>query len=244
VGQALAPGFLREHDPIVRHTVLLRRQTLEEAGLLEKVGVAIHPDPNAPAAAYPGVGLSGLGLLTNHPFSLAYQAAEAFTAALHKRTQAAGFMRTLLLQRICSSFASGRATAERMLQREELDDEEEPKRVRDLVADMTPLEMQHLRTIIEELSRPEARDPKLSAVRHFLTVHRSAGKAWLEHGRIVFSQYYDTVRFIGAELARLLPDKPLGSMPAVTRAGSSMARISPLSSGKRSKPPSNSGGFA
>ena len=210
VGQALAPGFLREHNPIVRHTVLRRRQTLEEAGLLEKVGVAIHPDPNAPAAAYPGVGLSGLGLLTNHPFSLAYQAAEAFTAALHKRTQAAGFMRTLLLQRICSSFASGRATAERMLQREELDDEEEPKRVRDLVADMTPLEMQHLRTIIEELSRPEARDPKLAAVRYFLTVHRSAGKTWLEHGCIVFSQYYDTVRFIGAELARLLPDKPVG----------------------------------
>ena len=36
VAQALAPGFLREHNPIVRHTVLRRRQTLEEAGLLEK----------------------------------------------------------------------------------------------------------------------------------------------------------------------------------------------------------------
>jgi hypothetical protein len=39
VGQALAPGFLRENNRIVRHTVLRRRQTLEEAGLLEKVGV-------------------------------------------------------------------------------------------------------------------------------------------------------------------------------------------------------------
>jgi len=28
---SLAPGFLREHNPIVRHTVLRRRQTLEEA---------------------------------------------------------------------------------------------------------------------------------------------------------------------------------------------------------------------
>ena len=54
VGQALAPGFLREHNPIVRHTVLRRRQTLEEAGLLEKVGVDIHPDPDAPATAYTG----------------------------------------------------------------------------------------------------------------------------------------------------------------------------------------------
>ena len=33
-------------------------------------------------------------------------------------------MKTLLLQRICSSFASGKATAEKMLQREILDEEE------------------------------------------------------------------------------------------------------------------------
>jgi hypothetical protein len=62
VGQALAPGFLREHNPIVRHTVLRRRQTLEEAGLLEKVGVDVHPGPDAHANAYPGIGFSGLGL--------------------------------------------------------------------------------------------------------------------------------------------------------------------------------------
>ena len=94
VGQALAPGFLREHNPVVRHTVLRRRQTLEEAGLLEKVGVDIHPDPDALATAYADIGFSGLGLLTNLPFDLAYQAAEAFTAALKQRTKAAGFMKT------------------------------------------------------------------------------------------------------------------------------------------------------
>ena len=47
------------------------------------------------ALHYPGVGFDGLGLRTNHPFDLAYQAAEAFTAALQKRKQGAGFMRTL-----------------------------------------------------------------------------------------------------------------------------------------------------
>ncbi len=36
VGQSLEPGFLRENNPFVRHTVLRRRQTLEDAGLLEK----------------------------------------------------------------------------------------------------------------------------------------------------------------------------------------------------------------
>ena len=44
----------------------------------------------------PGRRVQGLGLLTNLPFDLAYQAAEAFTDALKKRTKAAGFMKTLL----------------------------------------------------------------------------------------------------------------------------------------------------
>ena len=87
----------------------------------------IHPDPEATGESHTEVSdLNGLGLLTNHPFDLAYQAAEAFTAALKKRTKAAGFMKTLLLQRICSSFASGRSTAEKMLRRVALDEEEEP----------------------------------------------------------------------------------------------------------------------
>ena len=152
VGQALDPGFLREHNPIVRHTVLRRRQTLEDAGLLEKVGVEIHPDPDVSATAYEGVKFSGLGLLTNHPFDLAYQAAEAFTGALRmRRTKAAGFMKTLLLQRICSSFVSGRSTAQKMLRRELLEDEEEAALIVDALDGLTLEEAGHLRTIVEEL---------------------------------------------------------------------------------------------
>ena len=219
VGQALAPGFLREHNPVVRHTVLRRRQTLEEAGLLERVAVNVHPDPDAPATAYAGVGFSGLGLLTTHPFDLAYQAAEAFTAALKKRTKAAGFMKTLLLQRICSSFASGRATTEKMLRRDTLEDEEQTKLVEETLSALTSNEAAHLRTIVEELSRPEARDPKLAAVRYFLTEHRSDGKTWLEHGCIVFSQYYDTAYSVGAELAKLLPGEPVGVYAGTGKSG-------------------------
>ncbi|HUZ94749.1 MAG TPA: phospholipase D-like domain-containing anti-phage protein [Edaphobacter sp.] len=219
VAQALAPGFLREHNPIVRHTVLRRRQTLENTGLLERVGVDIHPDPDTSAAAYAGVGFSGLGLLTNLPFDLAYQAAEAFTAALKKRTKAAGFMKTLLLQRICSSFASGRSTAERMLRREVLDDEEQAKDIEEALSALTPDEAGYLRTIAAELARPEARDPKLAAVRYFLTEHRTEGKTWLEHGCIVFSQYYDTVYSLGAELAKLLPGEPVGVYAGAGKSG-------------------------
>jgi superfamily II DNA or RNA helicase len=219
VGQALAPGFLREHNPVVRHTVLRRRQTLEEAGLLERVAVNVHPDPDAPATAYAGIGFSGLGLLTNLPFDLAYHAAEAFTTALKKRTRAAGFMKTLLLQRICSSFASGRATAEKMLRREALEDEEQTKLMEEALSALTPAEAAHLRTIVEELSRPEARDPKLAAVRYFLTEHRTEGKTWFEHGCIVFSQYYDTAYSVGAELAKLLPGEPVGVYAGTGKSG-------------------------
>jgi hypothetical protein len=166
--QTLEPGYYREHNPIVRHTVLRHRRTLEEAGLLEKVAVDIHPNPQQPAHAYAGVGFAGLGLLTNLPFDLAYQAAEDFTAALQHRTRAAGFMKTLLLQRICSSFASGKSTAETLLRGDVLEDEEEMPLLVEPLSALTPTEAGHLRTIIEELARPEARDPKLAAVTYFL----------------------------------------------------------------------------
>ena len=158
-------------------------------------------------------------MLTNLPFDLAYQAAEAFTVALKKRTNAAGFMKTLLLQRICSSFASGRSTAERMLRREVLDDEEQGKLIEDALSALTPDEAGHLRTIAAELSRPEARDPKVAAIRYFLTEHRTEGKTWLEHGCIVFSQYYDTAFSLGAELARLLPGEPVAVYAGAGKSG-------------------------
>jgi superfamily II DNA or RNA helicase len=219
VAQTLAPGFYREHNPIVRHTVLRRRQALEEAGLLEKVAVEIHPSTDDSSAGYRGVDFEGLGLLTNHPFDLAYQAAEDFTAALQKRTRAAGFMKTLLLQRICSSFASGKSTAEKMLRGEAIEDDDDTRMPDDPLKVPTPAEANHLRTIIDELSRPEARDPKLSAVTYFLTEHQTEGKTWLEHGCIIFSQYYDTAYWIASELARSLGDEPVAVYAGTGKSG-------------------------
>ena len=62
----------------------------------------------------------GLGLLTSAEFDGAYQAARDFTSALRKRVKSAGFMETLVLQRICSSFASGLATAKKLLEKRQL----------------------------------------------------------------------------------------------------------------------------
>ncbi|MEJ5301140.1 MAG: phospholipase D-like domain-containing anti-phage protein [Thermodesulforhabdaceae bacterium] len=219
LSEALAPDFLRNNNPIVRHTVLRRRRTLEEQGFLERIGVEVHPDPDAPAGTYLGVNFDGLGLVTNHPFNLAYQAAEDFTAALRKRSKVAGFMKTLLLQRICSSFASGLATAQKMRNRELLEEEEEQRRLEGVLKELTKEEAGFLDTIIEELSRPEARDPKMAAVKYFLTEHRTEGRTWLEHGCIVFSQYYDTVRALAAYLAAELPGEVVAIYAGAGKSG-------------------------
>jgi len=79
----------------------------------------------------------------------------------------------------------------------------------DLLSGLTKEEAGFLDIIAEELSRPEAHDPKLGAVKYFLTEHRSEGRTWLEHGCIVFSQYYDTVRALALELSAALPSEPI-----------------------------------
>lgn len=217
--EALAPGFLREHNPVVRHTVLRRRRTLEDAGLLERVGVEVHPDPDAMPGTYQGVAFEGLGLATSHAFDLAYGAAEAFTETLRRRWPAAGFMKSMLLQRICSSFASGRSTAEKLLRRELLDDEDAEYRLEGVLDGLTAEEAGFLERIVEELSRPEARDPKTAAVRYFLSDHRTQGKTWLEHGCIVFSQFYDTVRALAADIAAALPGEPVAIYAGAGKSG-------------------------
>lgn len=220
-------AYFREHNPVLRHTVLRRRAVLEQRGLLESVAVDVHPDPKLPSGAYPGLALDGLGLLTNHPFDRAYAAAEAFTRELRKRSRAAGFMKNLLLQRICSSFAAGRETARRMLEAREvltvgsdaparaaaatalLEDTDDEELADADLSVLTAEEAAHLDTIVAELSREEARDPKLGAVKYFLSDHRTDGRTWLEHGCIIFSQYYDTAHWVATELARAFPDEPV-----------------------------------
>jgi len=219
IATALDPNFFKEHNPILRHTVLRRRQTLEEAGLLEKVGVDIHPNPNAPSTEYQGIDFIEQGLLTNYSFNLAYEAAEDFTRALQKRTKSAGFMKTMLLQRICSSFTSGRLTAAKMLHGETLEDEDQTRLLEETINNLTYEEETHLETIVTELSRTEARDPKLAAVQYFLTQHLTDGKTWLEHGCIVFSQYYDTTFAIASELAKLLPNEAIGVYAGAGKSG-------------------------
>jgi superfamily II DNA or RNA helicase len=217
VMETLDGKFFRRHNPVVRHTILRRRDTLEEQGLLEKIRVNLHPA--AGLMAYPGQHFAGQALLTNHAFDLAYNAAEDFCSALAARKLGSGFMKSLLLQRICSSFAAGKATAERLLYGEASDDDDNPDRLLQVLVDLSDKEAAYLRTVIGELSRPEARDPKLAAVQYFLRHHLIEGKTWLEHGCIIFSQYYDTAYWIASELAKTLPDEPIAVYAGLGKSG-------------------------
>jgi superfamily II DNA or RNA helicase len=214
--------FFQRNNPFVRHVVLRRRKTLEDAGLLEKIAVDVHPDPIAPPGTYPGVTFVGRGLMTNRPFELAYEAAEAFIALLSQRTKGAALLRSVFLQRICSSFQSGRLTVERMLERRVDTSQDNPQLEMvemGVLQSLTEDEVSYLVAIRDELMRAEAVDPKLNAVRWFLGQHKSEGKTWSELGCIIFSQYYDTAQWVAEALAKDFPDKVVGLYAGTGKSG-------------------------
>lgn len=198
----LEPDLFQFNNPVLRHTVLRKRKQLEDDGLLERVGVNTHPmlrNQSIYQARF-----VGLGIPTNTPFEVAYGKVEEFSKLLNARTKTGGFMKSLMLQRICSSFASGLKTAERMLEHTQLnDDEDNVEEVEHILANMGAGEIACLQEIKRQLSRPEAIDSKLDTIKWFLTEFRTDGKTWLEHGCIIFSQYYDTAEWIASSLAKV-----------------------------------------
>lgn len=207
LSETLQEGYFQDHNPLLRHVVLRKRSELEDMGLLEKVGVHVHPVVEQ-AYRYQNR-FQGSGIRTNTPFEVAYEKAEEFSTLFHARTGAGGFMKSMILQRMCSSFASGRKTAEKMLQRELPEDSSDSQIIEvheeKLMQGMSAGETECLKVIIEQLSRPEAVDSKLDTVRWFLTEFRTEGRTWLEHGCIIFSQYFDTTKWVAEELSKKLP---------------------------------------
>jgi len=203
-------AFFQRNNPILRHTVLRKRVTLEELGLLDKIAVDIWPNDNERLSVFDGVGLR-----TSGEFDAAYEAANAFTATLAKRTRSAGFMKTMMQSRICSSIASGLATAEKLLKkRVQVDEEDEEGAM--LFSDLPEIvdeERYHLERIVHFL-RQRPTDPKLDAVVHFLTV-----RGWLELGCIVFSQYYDTAYWVAQSLTRELPEERVALYAGAGKSG-------------------------
>ena len=147
----------------------------------------------------------------------AYEEAENFSILLQKRVKGAGFFKTLLLRRLGSSMEAGRRTVSKLLGYEpdtpddEEDDEPEennqqsgkaPEPVSEF-KDYTDAERQSLERCLTLLKEGGNNDPKLDAVIGYLRgTQKGTSRSWLDLGCILFSQYYDTVRWIGNEMAR------------------------------------------
>jgi hypothetical protein len=151
----------------------------------------------------------------------AYQEAEKFSQLLLQRIKGAGFFKTLLLRRLGSSMEAGRRTVIKLLgqQFEEISDEEddfdeEAEREEALAIgrmnhpesefkNFTTAEVQSLNRCLQLLKQGGNRDPKLEAIAGYLLGMRTdIERRWLDLGCILFSQYYDTVRWVGDELAK------------------------------------------
>jgi hypothetical protein len=124
-----------------------------------------------------------------------------------------GFLRTLLLRRVGSTVEAGRATAEQMLGswrdldalsvgREAEDDADAPPT--GMSKTLTEEERGLLQRFVKALEANKERDPKYEVVRACLKT-----KDWLSRGCIIFSQYYDSVRWLAEQLVRDFPEEPI-----------------------------------
>ncbi|WP_291321133.1 phospholipase D-like domain-containing anti-phage protein [Desulfonatronospira sp.] len=196
--------FFQRHNPVVRHVVLRKRRVLEESGLLQRIGVDLHPDHDRSREPHQFAALfQEQALKTEHWFDQAYEAAEAFGRAYGRRVGGAGFMKTLMTQRLCSSCIAGLSTAQKILQGGEIEDQdgESLKNLDEITAE----EKGWLNKLIQALSQMRDQDPKLKAVKHYLVE-----EDWLRYGCIIFSQYYDTASWVAYNLAAMFPDELVG----------------------------------
>ena len=193
--------FFQRENPLVRHVVLRKRTTLEDEGLLKRIGVDIHPDPGLASDVNSFHALfEGMALRTSEHFREAYGGARAFAKALGKRGRGGGFMKNLMEQRICSSVVAGISTARTLLEgrtvHEELDDQDVD------IAIQTEEERAALTLLLHRLEQVKD-DPKLNAVIHYLEVEK-----WLNHGVIMESKPAET----SPPASRRTQHEPLSSL--------------------------------
>ena len=195
--------FFQRENPFVRHIVLRKRTSLEEAGLLTKVGVDVHPERNlARELQLFNALFEATALRTSENFREAYREARLFGKALAKRGKGGGFMKNLMEQRICSSIQAGLNTARMLLEGRTVHEEEDDQEIELTVE--SDEESAVLARLIARLERID-QDPKLNAILHYLEREK-----WLDYGIIIFSQYYDTAKWVADALAARYPDEAIG----------------------------------
>ena len=209
----LLPDYGERFNPLLRCIVRRTRGYLEAtinpatgSYFLPKVTVKLFGEENDGALILSGYLLE------------AYQEAEEFSRLLQQRVQGAGFFKTLLLRRLGSSMEAGRRTVSRLLGVEPdiVDDEDDDDADEEILPQVgrpaqgasdfknfTAAEIASLHRCLALLRQGGNNDPKLEALAGYLLgTHPEITSGWLNRGCILFSQYYDTVRWVGDELAK------------------------------------------
>jgi SNF2 family DNA or RNA helicase len=215
----LSRDFFPKHNPFIRRIVRRTRDYLENTidpqtnePYLQRIEVRLFGESDAEAIALPAF------------LRDAYNAAEEFCNILARRPGLnSGFMKTILLRRVGSTIEAGRLTAQQMLNtdaegaEEEWEDEcqESPSSIYPLTDEEKGALSRFLR-ILEE-NRDE--DPKLRQVERLFTTNDTVAGGWLSLGCIIFSQFYDSVLWLGRQLSGRMPDERIAVYAAAAKSG-------------------------
>jgi len=215
----LSRDFFLKHNPFIRHIVRRTRDFLENAidlhtnePYLQRIDVRLFGESSTESIGLP-------------PFLRdAYDAAEEFCAILARRPGLnSGFMKTILLRRVGSTIEAGRLTAQQMLctnaegAEEEWEDDaqESPSSIYPLTDD----ERGALSRFLKILEENRDEDPKLRQVERVLTTNDTISGGWLSLGCIIFSQFYDSVLWLGLHLSKRMPSEKIGVYAGATKSG-------------------------
>ena len=217
------PSFGEQFNPLLRCIVRRTRGYLE-ATINPATGGYYLPRVTVRLFGEDGSHSLGLGGYLRE----AYDEAEEFCRLLQQRVKGAGFFKTLLLRRLGSSMEAGRNTVLKLLGNapDEPSDEDEDDidddgsgiggggagggghNGRGILAvsdfkNFTAPEVASLNRCLDLLRQGGNNDPKLDAlIGYLLGTRPDVERRWLDLGCILFSQYYDTVRWVGDELAK------------------------------------------
>lgn len=205
IDRILNNDFYEKYNPYIRHVVRRERVYLEntinpETGdpYLQKITVELHGESDDNA------------LVLSSYLKQGYLYAEEFCNLLGKRNKSSGFLKTLLLKRIGSSVVAGLNTGRKMLSEwntsfSDWIEEEDDQAVVSDIKNLTPDEEKLLAKFVKALEMNEVSDPKFEKVIELLTEWK-----WLEKGCIIFSQYFDTSRWVAQSLSEKIPEESIG----------------------------------
>ena len=209
-------GFVKNYNPYVRCIVRRTRNFLEntvnpatDEPYLRKINVHLYGEEESETLPLNGV------------VQKAYDLAEKFCHSLAKRFSS-GFIKVLMLKRIGSSLVAGENTARKMLSWGKVEDKSaddinvllsEDEEDDDCVVDMKQLtdeEVEMLHQIINLLETNRDVDPKYQRVYDLLTHGVDNSGPWVDRGCIIFSQYFDTSKYIAEKLSNDMPEQAIG----------------------------------